>query len=335
MLYFVKSSRPEEIAYWEKLHLRPPSSDDYERAVLIPCGKCIGCRLTYTSQWATRSMLEARTSIPESTFFLTLTYDDEHIDHLRSFGVSEPNKSTGEVETFSTLTLVKRDLQLFMKNLRQNAYRRYGLDNIRFFASGEYGGSTARPHFHLSLFNFNVPRSDLHLIDHKRAKSGDVLFESEIVNKSWPHGFAPLGFMSFNSAAYVAGYMLKKFKGPTAQEHYEKLGLLPEFSTMSRRPGLARDYFVQNEAYIHREDRLNLCINGNDVSPRPPRYFDRLYEAEHGDGSLDDIKLNRQVAAFQSNKVLEKNLNMPVQEYLYKKEACTLDSVKKSLSFTI
>ena len=44
--------------------------------------------------------------------------------------------------------LRKRDLQLFIKNLR-SYLPEY---EIRYFASGEYGPETFRPHFHLLLY---------------------------------------------------------------------------------------------------------------------------------------------------------------------------------------
>ena len=43
----------------------------------IPCGRCIGCRLKYSRDWADRCMLEAQ--YHEHNVFLTLTYDDSHL----------------------------------------------------------------------------------------------------------------------------------------------------------------------------------------------------------------------------------------------------------------
>lgn len=48
-----------------------------EGAILVPCGNCIGCRLDYSKQWANRLMMELQ--YHDSAYFVTLTYDDDHI----------------------------------------------------------------------------------------------------------------------------------------------------------------------------------------------------------------------------------------------------------------
>ena len=91
----------------------------------IPCGKCSGCRLQRSREWANRCMLELE--YHKSSYFVTLTYDDAHVPiHYYS------DPETGEA--LPSMSLVKRDFQLFMKRLR----KKFG-EGIRFFASGEYG----------------------------------------------------------------------------------------------------------------------------------------------------------------------------------------------------
>lgn len=85
----------------------------------IPCGQCVGCRMEYSRQWANRCMLELQ--YHDSAYFVTLTYDDKHVP--RSYYA---DKETGEA--YTSLTLVKRDFQLFMKRLR----KRFENDHIRF-----------------------------------------------------------------------------------------------------------------------------------------------------------------------------------------------------------
>lgn len=82
----------------------------------VPCGKCIGCRVDKARDWSVRLMCESYTS--SSSWFLTLTFDDEH---------------------YGDLTLRKKDVQEFIQNLR-NVVRRYNPDvRLRYFACGEYG----------------------------------------------------------------------------------------------------------------------------------------------------------------------------------------------------
>ena len=107
-------------------------SANCQRAVFeyveIPCGHCLECRLEYSRQWANRCILEAQEH--DQNCFITLTYDDLNIPV-----VDDVNPETGEVTKFKTL--VKRDLQLFMKRLRSKLDEKN--IKIRFFAAGEYG----------------------------------------------------------------------------------------------------------------------------------------------------------------------------------------------------
>ena len=124
-----------------------PFSDEFRSAncaryladfIEIPCGKCIGCRLDYSRDWANRMMLEA--SYHEQNYFITLTYDDLHVP--KSY---YPCPETGEA--LPSLTLSKRDVQLFLKRLRKLTGQQF-----RYYLCGEYGSTTHRPHYHLIVF---------------------------------------------------------------------------------------------------------------------------------------------------------------------------------------
>lgn len=81
--------------------------------VKLPCGRCIGCRLEYSRQWAVRLMHEAQ--LHTQNCFLTLTYRDAD---LPARGV-----------------LTKRHWQLFAKRLRK------AKGSFRFFIVGSMGKS--------------------------------------------------------------------------------------------------------------------------------------------------------------------------------------------------
>ena len=70
---------PYEIAKNEGLHLQECN------AVLVPCGHCVGCRLDYSRVWAERCVHEA--SKYEHNYFLTLTYDDDHLPKSKKTGI--------------------------------------------------------------------------------------------------------------------------------------------------------------------------------------------------------------------------------------------------------
>ena len=99
----------------------------------VPCGRCMGCRLEKSRQWAVRCVHEAK--FYEDNCFVTLTYAPEHLPKDGS--------------------LNRKHVQDFIKRLR----RRLDDRKIRVFYCGEYGDKLRRPHYHLCLFNCDFPRS--------------------------------------------------------------------------------------------------------------------------------------------------------------------------------
>lgn len=222
----------------------------------IPCGQCIGCRLERSRQWAMRCVEEAKQY--ENNCFITLTYDDSHLP--------------------SDLSLRKRDLQLFIKKLR----KKYG-SKIRFFACGEYGEEKARPHYHLCIFNHDFADKQLWSV-----RQNIPLYRSNSLENLWKNGWATIGAVTFESAAYVARYVLKKINGEEKDAHYN--GRSPEFINMSRRPGIGRKFFDENARDIYAIDSI---IMRNGLPLRPPKYYDKLYE------NINPVRLKEVKAARQ------------------------------------
>lgn len=243
-----------------------PSKGFIDRPVNIPCGQCIGCRLEKSRQWAVRCVHEA--SLHENNAFLTITYNDENI----------PWQDTEQ-------TLVKRDIQLFMKRLRKE----YG-EGVRFYACGEYGEQNKRPHYHLILFNINITDKEIHSI-----RQGTKLYRSKTIEKLWTRGFSTIGEVTFESAAYVARYVTKKITGEQSEEHYN--GRLPEFALMSRRPGIGKGWLEKFYQDIYVKDEL-ILRNGKKM--KPPIYYDKLYD--NITGNLSKIKLYRKIKAEKHKK---------------------------------
>lgn len=196
--------------------------------------------------------------------FVTLTYNDEHLP------------VSGSLDT--------RHLQLFIKRLRNN----FG-SGIRFYACGEYGEKFLRPHYHLCLFNFYPPDPVLHM------QREDIrLYKSETLDEIWGKGFTLTGEVTFDSAAYVARYIMKKITGKAAEDHYATpyehvdpitgevfdltINRQPEFTNMSRRPGIGRDFYEKYKSDIFPHDHV-ILQNGKEV--RPPRYYSGLFELEY------------------------------------------------------
>jgi len=184
--------------------------------------------------------------------FLTLTYEDKHVP-----------RSLDYVSQF----------QPFIKRLRAHFGRRREKDSgIRFFACGEYG-DTWRAHYHCMVFG--AAFHDLSPVRHR-------LFRSPELERLWPFGFSSIGTVEYDSAAYVAGYCLKKATGPLAIKRYERCdwesgeiySLTPEFAKMSLKPGIGANWFAKywREVYGPRDG----CVLPGGVVVRAPRYYDNL-----------------------------------------------------------
>jgi hypothetical protein len=157
-------------------------------------------------------------------------------------------------------TLVKRDLQLFMKRLRKR--RATGL---RFFACGEYGELLARPHYHVLLLNTDFPDQRRF----KKSPTGEDLYVSAELESLWTMGAAEIGNVTMRSCAYVTGYVVKKQIRNVDYGSRE-----PEFRCMSLRPGLGWTWFEKfsGEAYAHD----SAIVDGRETAL--PRYYDSKFE---------------------------------------------------------
>lgn len=249
--------------------------------VVIPCGRCIGCRLKRSSEWALRCIQEA--SLHNYNCFITLTYNDEHLE--KRCGIL--NVDNGEIEGYS---LNRRDFVLFMKRLR----KKYS-DRIRFFHCGEYGEKFSRPHHHACLFGIEFP--DRVQISNKK---GIRLYTSEILNSLWGHGYCIIGDVTFDSAAYVARYITKKITGEKALEHYD--GREPEYITMSRKPGIGKEFFEKYQNDIMSQDAI--ILRGG-LKLRSPKYYDKLYDVKNHD-RMEEIKRKRRRDAIENKKSIER-----------------------------
>lgn len=244
----------------------------------VPCGKCLGCRLDYSKDWANRCMLEARQYPADMNHFITLTYDDDHV----------PKNDQG-----SAYTLKKDDLRTFMKDLRSKVEYDTGHIGIRFFGCGEYGSETFRPHYHLILFNLRL--DDLQPF--RRSSQGYMYYRSEFIEKIWHKGNVLVADCSWQTCAYVARYVMKK----ASYEHqrtnaYAEFGIEREFVLMSRRPGIGRKYYEDHKGEIYAYDKQFLGSPDGSIEIRPPKYFDRLY-TEDDPEHMEAIKENRRYFA--------------------------------------
>lgn len=186
--------------------------------VAFGCGQCLPCRVKRQRQWAHRIELEAIKSRDNS--FVTLTYDDDHLPTVEM----KDGRIAGN--------LVPKDLQDWLKRLRSvlSPLR------LRFFAVGEYGSRSYRPHYHAILFGFPSCSNVQTRVDHTNGRADAIRCCSScrVIQRTWPHGLIQLGQVNAQSTAYIARYTVKKLTG-NMEALYN--GRTPEFARMSLKNG--------------------------------------------------------------------------------------------------
>lgn len=237
-----------------------PSADRV--GIQVPCGQCIGCRLERSRQWAIRCVHEAYGH--ENNAFITLTYSPENLPP----GGSLPEYIGG-------------DFQKFMKRLRKAV----SPVKIRFFSCGEYGEKNMRPHYHACIFGYDFPDKILYTV-----RDDCRLYRSLMLEKIWGLGFATVGDVTFESAAYVARYITKKITGGLAADHYK--GKNPEYTTMSRCPGIGKKWYDEFKDDVFPCD--NVVLRGKIM--RPPRFYDKQLELDNPE-QMANIKNKRKAKA--------------------------------------
>lgn len=202
----------------------------------LPCGKCPKCYQRRINGWTHRLLEEEK--ISSSSYFLTLTYDNEKVPIIE-------NQTTKHCQ----LTLLKRDIQLFIKRLRKA-----NKNTLKYFLCGEYGDKTMRPHYHMILFNAH----------------------EKTISKAWEKGHIYYGDVKPNSIVYTLKYMSKPSKIPMFDQDIRQ----KEFQLMSK--GLGKSY-IENAKNWHLEDLTDRMYCNVEEGKRiaMPRYYkDKLYTQE-------------------------------------------------------
>lgn len=227
--------------------------------VPVPCGKCAPCKHRRVSQWVFRLMQEEKRSI--AAHFVTLTYDTDHV----------PISKNG------FMTLDKTDLQKFFKRLRKLCPHK-----LKYYAVGEYGTSTKRPHYHAIIFNVN---------------------DSECFAKAWSLdnsliGSVHVGSVTQSSIAYTMKYIDKsKFR-----RGHQRDDRSPEFPIMSK--NLGSNYLTDQiqEYHVKNLDRNYVTQLGGHKVAMPKYYRDIILN--------DDLReKQRQLISFEIDRI-------KVDEYL-------------------
>ena len=291
----------------------------------VPCGKCIGCKESYRKEWATRLVLESQRW--KDNYFVTLTYDDEHLPWDDTF----INQETGEIyEDDGTWNgyLVPDHMTKFLKRLRRNLEYDQNFQGVRYFYCGEYGTTYKRPHYHIILFNCPLDTKDFKVrrID---AESGKILWNSAKLEKLWGMGFVTIEEFDYNAAAYVAGYVQKKAYSCRDTENYAKRGQTPEFVRMSRKEGIGK-YYYEHHPEMYQNDEIIIKGSKQKIIPaKIPRYFDKQRELVNPE-QMEKLKLHRKNKAIINQNTKMSQTDLCKAEQL-KVEECAKERIMNTL----
>ena len=257
----------------------------------IPCGHCIQCYLKRSRDWGARIMLECNEY--KHNYFITLTYDDDHLPE-RPSDIDGFIDFSGEV--FNTQLNLK-DFQDFMKRFRKFVKKEFKHDGLRIAYCGEYGDVTKRPHFHFILMNSPDLSEYLQFFRYKNVDGERInYYKCSELDRIWRNGFTEVTSVSFNAAAYVAGYVLKKqYKIDYAPVDIPEGFALRQqpFFHVSNRPGIGRKYFDEHFDEIYDSDELFIKKRFSTMKLKPPRYYDKLFDILYPE-RLSDLKEARE-----------------------------------------
>ena len=241
---------------------------EYEQ-LRLPCGKCIACLRTRALTRAVQLYCELKTTEYGTSWFITLTYDDEHLP--------------------DSYSLNKTDIILFIKRLRKYRNKNNHQGKFRYEQVGEYGSQTHRPHHHMCAFNLDPGQLTVYSIPEGRYN----LYTSEVLTEIWGKGQILITELTMESCLYVAQHVDKKIN--TTPNHEQSVvnpatgeyitDRLPEYATRSSNPGIGKKWWdLYGHTDLYGNDRFR-TTSGSES--KVPPYFDKqlkkdnpkLYEA--------------------------------------------------------
>jgi hypothetical protein len=248
----------------------------------IPCGKCLNCKKKRRSDWSLR--LEHEYLYSDSALFITLTYNDASIPRNRGIA-----------------TLNKKDLQDYIKRLRNShvAYvsRELGIrksevknysKQIRYYAVGEYGSKTNRPHYHILLFNYDVANLKPIEAQWKNTQTGH------------PLGFVDIGKVSSASINYTTKYMFKQWGKKDLRQR--------PFTNMSRRPMIGTGFLNEYKNYLREFELTTIRDKKGTLRKLPKAYLYKIYTMLEDGKEVKDKEWIRRLSEESYNSHIDQKL---------------------------
>lgn len=230
----------------------------HERDITVPCGICPFCMATRRSDWSSRIHYERRLHL--RSFFVTLTYADSHL--IFKNGISQLSVPTRDERGKQ---VKQSHLQEWFKNVRKKGYK------FRYYAVGEYGSHTFRPHYHVLVF-------------------GDV--PEMVLRKAWNYGMVHIGQVTAGSVSYCLKYMVN------GKARAMRNGRVLPYATMSRNPGLGANYLTKAMIEWHKSDRKNYMLVDGQKRHLPRYYKGKIFSkidhvriaVREGRASIDSLR---------------------------------------------
>lgn len=140
-----------------------------------------------------------------------------YFDRLRSFAPvrAERCRHLKEYQDDVVPFLYYRDLQLFMKRLRKQINKNYN-EKVRFYAIGEYGTDSLRPHWHILLF-FNssaLSRALRDTYEYPDSTQTKRIECASILRPLWKYGRITTAQTDGQCYGYVASYVTQSSDFP-------------------------------------------------------------------------------------------------------------------------
>ena len=247
----------------------------------------------------------------EESYFITLTYDDEHLpipDYMTYKEEWDLGYKTLEIDikvendgTWVDGTLYPEHVKKFIKDLRNYAQNHLGIQGIRYFYCGEYGETTQRPHYHMLLYGMHLDPKDNYSY-HVDKKFFKPHWKNKLLDKLWPYGMHDIANIEWNSAAYVSRYCMKKInEEDQSDKWYAENGKQKEFIRMSNRPGIGMKYYERNKMKIYENDGFAAkTVKGNNAIVRI-KAFDKIFKEEFPE-EFEKIEKHRKECAERARK---------------------------------
>lgn len=212
--------------------------------MVVPCGRCEACIQRKRADWTIRLLTSEK--ICSNAYFITLTYSDKNlpfdVDGIIERGL-DPCRSQPVV--------LKSDLQDLFKRYR----KKVGKTDLQYYAVGEYGTHTLRPHYHLIVFNVDLER-----------------FLEAWTKGQDPIGRVHVGKVTKQSVNYVTSYVVNKYK-------YDKRKKYPPFSLMSK--GIGKQFVTDEMKKYFKSKFTSVITTEGGEKYALPRYLrDKIYCCE-------------------------------------------------------